>query len=592
MIKEVYHSVFSDIDVRFARLMIDLAGVKPSHPLFPVSSLLCHFTLTKRNSCLDLATLSGKSLHDILDFADIEEPDQKEIALPDMDTLAQQLRDTSPVGIPGEYTPLVLDERNRLYLFRYWEYEQKLAAGIADRIHSEAGKRTKGSGQLLDQLFPDPKTDPDWQRRAADSAVSGRLTMISGGPGTGKTHTVTSILALLISEHPELAISLCAPTGKAAARLQDSIQKAKKQMSFLNPRILNRIPERAGTIHRLLGVRKGSASFKHNPGNPVIADVVVVDEASMVSLAMMSKLIQAIPKQTKLILLGDKNQLSSVEAGAVFGDICDAGRSLARLSESIVELQYSYRFEQSPGIGEISSFINQGDVDGVLKTVKKATDNSLVLQDQPKSGQLKSKLNQLVTSRIKPLLEAKSLAEGFVALEQFKILCSYRKGEFGVEAVNRAIEQLLVEQGVIKGQQDIYKGKPIIVKQNDYQVNLYNGDTGIIWPDKNGRLRAYFPAGKQIFSDIGITRLPPHQAAYALTIHESQGSEFSDILIVLGDKASPLLSKELLYTAVTRAKANIEIWADRELLSFAITNTVQRQTGLQQKLRQMIESPV
>ncbi len=591
MSKELFHSVFSDIDIRFARLMVDLAGVPLSHPLFLVSSLLCHFTITKRNSCIELAMIAGKTVQDILELSETEQPGLKEITLPEADSLVSQLRNTSVVGSPGHYTPLVLDDENRLFLFRYWEYEQKLAVGIAERIHSQAGKEIKNIDQLLDQLFPDPKTDPDWQRTAAKKAIAGRLTMISGGPGTGKTHTVTSILALLISEKPDLTIALCAPTGKAAARLQESIQKAKAQMSFLDPRVLALIPETAGTIHRLLGVRKASTSFKHHSKNPIIADVVVVDEASMVSLAMMSKLIRAIPKQTKLILLGDKNQLSSVEAGAVFGDICDAGNHSTELSEAIIELKYSYRFEQSPAIGKISRSINRGDVDGVLKTVNTLPGHSIIIRDQPTSDQLKAKLKQLLASRIMPLLEAKSLEDGFVALENYKILCSHRKGEFGVEAINRSIGQLLIEQGVINDLQDNYKGKPIIIKQNDYQVNLYNGDTGIIWPDNDGHLRAFFPVGKQSFNDVGISRMPLYQAAYALTIHESQGSEFSDILIVLGEKPSPLLSKELLYTAVTRAKNNIEIWADRELLSFAVDNAVQRQTGLQQKLRHLIGCP-
>ncbi|MBU2510280.1 exodeoxyribonuclease V subunit alpha [bacterium] len=607
--------VLQEIDIQFAELMVRLSGNSPTDSLFSASLLLNHTTARNRHICLDLKTAANRRLVDFFpDYRESTVSGFSDIKTPPLQIWLDELKQSSVVGKPGEYCPLVLDENNRLYLYRYWEYEQKLAGIIRQRL-----AKTTPPPQLLklqnsfDSLFSLSKTSPDWQKIAAFMAVRNRFCVISGGPGTGKTYTIALILALLLELNPDYKIVLAAPTGKAAARLQDSLNNAKRNL-VINRTLSDRIPASASTIHRLLGVRPGSSQFSHHEKNPLIADLFIIDEASMVSLALMSKLLQAIPIESRVILLGDKNQLSSVESGAVFGDISEAGdidgfsgkfiedfqavtgetirigngnsgdSAMTALSDSIVELKHSYRFETSPGIGALSRMVKEGNTENALTSLNSAILENIIHNPLPGSESLKQRLNNIVEKYLLQSFKAKSVEESFSCHNRFKVLCSHRMGDYGVTGINQQIEQLLIQQKVIDFETSFYKGKPIIIKQNDYNLGLYNGDTGIIWDDESGTLKAFFPGINNQFKSFSLARLPLHKSVYAMTIHESQGSEFDEILIVLPNVTSPIFTRELLYTAITRAKRSVEIWANDETLKIAIAAKTYRQSGLQDAL--------
>ncbi len=604
------------IDIQFAKLMVELAGDTHAESLFLASSLVNHTTAFNRHTCLDLKAVADKSLEML--FPECSEPtdfDVRHLKTPALQVWLEELKKSSVVGKPGDYTPLVLDQDSRLYLYRYWDYEQKLAGSIRQRLENrESEEKLKKLKPSFDSLFKHSKASPDWQKVAAFMAIRNRFSVISGGPGTGKTYTITLILALLLEQNPDCRIVLAAPTGKAAARLQDSLDNARQNLS-INPSISGIIPSAASTIHRLLGVKPGSSGFRHDEKKPLMADIFIIDEASMVSLALMSKLLQAIPLESRVILLGDKNQLSSVESGAVFGDISETGvvdsfskefmeeyravtgetnkieygksgnEIFTALTDSIVELQHSYRFDASPGIGTISKTVNQGDAESAVDLFTSGNLKNISHQPLPKLEQFQSLLSIVVEKQLVQSFRAESVEDSFACHNRFKILCSHRQGDYGVTGINQMIEQLLIQKKVIGFEKSFYRGKPIIIKQNDYNLGLYNGDTGIIWEDETGGLKAFFPEGGNQFKSYSLGRLPLHKSVYAMTIHESQGSEFDEILIVLPNIASPIFTRELLYTAITRAKRGVEIWASAETLKTAVAAKTHRQSGLQDVLR-------
>lgn len=570
---------FNDIDRQFAGLITQLSNDSENQSLFWAAALVSHQTLGLRNSCLDLAAVAGKRIIDLFDFTEPGQTTAADTVLPELAVWESNIRNVDTVGEPGEFKPLILDDQHRLFLYKYWLYEYQLAQIVKNRLNLPETLIDTTLQESIDKLFPISGTGPDLQREAAMTALKKPFCVISGGPGTGKTYTVTSILALLLTANPDLGIVLCAPTGKAAARLQESVRRAKDRLNILPDTLLNRIPEEASTIHRLLNVHGRDAKMPS-----LIVDAIVVDEASMVSISLMSRLLQAASDYTRIILLGDKNQLASVEAGAVLGDICQASEKMPSLKSSVVELTHSYRFEEAREVGRASVLINRGEAEPCLELLSSDEWQGTSRKDLTKPEDLYRRLTPLVEKQINPIFDSKTVTAAFEQLERFKILCAHRFGPFGVQTVNHLIEMLLVNQGRARGEAAYYQGKPIVIKQNDYTIQLYNGDTGIIWNDADGRLRAFFPGSDGDFRNLHPGRLPRHEAAYALTVHESQGSEFDEVLVILGDRISPLFSRELLYTAVTRARHRFEIWGDRSLVSFAINNKARRLSGLADKL--------
>ena len=432
------------------------------------------------------------------------------------------------MGRPGDFKPLVLDESGRLYLHRYWKYETALAEAIA--------RLAKETAPLVDQqelqkgltrLFPrNGGEDVDWQLVAAFAAIRKRLCIISGGPGTGKTRTVVVLLALLLEQHPAMRVALAAPTGKAAARLQEALKHAKATLPCKQA-AKDRLPAEASTIHRLLGSIPDSAFFRHDAENPLPFDVVVVDEASMVDLALMAKLVAAIPQSARLILLGDKDQLASVEAGAVLADLCNGGeqhgfsdefikefRALtgqklpaeagagraSDLGDCIVELRKNYRFGDQSGIYRLSRAVNDGDSGKALEVLRESggsAGSQVSWKPLPEPAALKAALKPIVLSRYQDYLQAGNPTEALAALGRFRILCALRNGPYGVESLNRLVEEILSEAGLIEAKALFYAGRPVMVIRNDYNLKLFNGDIGVVLPNDSKELRACFAGPEQ-----------------------------------------------------------------------------------------------
>lgn len=598
---------FSNLDIQFARLMERLHGREA--PALRLASALVSRSTREGHTCLDL----GRS--DLLPKEAKPEADEATLPLSALepDAFRNAFTGSAIVGEPGDFKPLILDAAGRLYLNRYFEYQRKLADILLARIREPAPPHSpEAVRERLDRLFPGssapagPVAEPDWQKLAAFTALRKRLCVISGGPGTGKTTTVARILALLIETEgtPRHRIALAAPTGKAAARLQEAIQAEKPKLACPEA-VRDAIPETASTLHRLLGSRPDSSSFRHNAENPLEADVVVIDEASMTDLALMSKCVQAVPPRARLIIMGDRHQLASVEAGAVLSDICGGDRPPAfshpfaaeaeaacgfqleaapaapGLGDAIVSLRRNYRFGSDSGIGLLSEAIRRGDADQTLSILKSRAFTDLEWRDIPDGRALQKTLPPVVAEGYTPYLLAPSPEEAFQAFSDFRILCALREGPFGVSTLNAATERTLAAHGLIRLTSRWYRGRPVMVTRNDYGLRLFNGDIGIVSPDPESadEDRAVFP-GDQGFRSVHTLRLPDHETVYALTVHKSQGSEFGTVLLVLPDRDSPVLTRELLYTAVTRARRRLILWAREEAVRAAVSRPTLRASGL------------
>lgn len=564
--------IFSDLDIQFAQFITRLSNCQ-SESLHIAALLVSYFT-AQGHICIDLTAplLIENGLN----------------LIPDPHILLSALKQCNVVGQPGEYKPLILDN-NRLYLYRYWDYEQALAQQIRQRLTKSLEDINHSQLQQdLTILFPSSNHEQDWQKIAAQTAVLHPFCIISGGPGTGKTSTVIKILQLLLSQNPRLRIALTAPTGKAAARLQETISQVHHTIQV-------KIPQETYTIHRLLGSLPHSPYFNYNAHNPLPYDVIIVDEASMVDLALMAKLAQAIPATARWILLGDKDQLASVEAGTVLGDICIAANAEENLLEKstkqanilqqhIVLLQKNYRFNEESNIGQLAKAVRDSRAEHALALLKSPQNDEISWSSIIQAEQLSAILAQEITQGFLPYLQARQPAEILAAFEQFRILCALRQGPYGVVAMNRLIEHILTTQGKIKGNYRWYHGRPIMVTRNDYTLKLYNGDIGIILWNEYQELHAYFPSTDGKIRSFLPNRLPTHETVYAMTIHKSQGSEFDRILMLLPNHYSPVLTRELIYTGITRARQTVHIVGEETVFKTALSQRIQRLSGLGQAI--------
>jgi len=519
----------------------------------------------------------------------------------------QQLQDSGVVGTAGEIKPLVLDD-HRLYLGRYWQFEQELAEcliAMAQRPAQSVDHEILRRG--LERLFP-TTDEMDWQQLAAAMAVIQSLIIISGGPGTGKTHTVTAILALLIEQaqakQQKLRIAMAAPTGKAAVRLAESVRNARFDLKVADS-VKQEVPVEALTLHRLLGVRPDQVIPWHNRQNPLHLDVLVVDEASMIDLPLMNRLLAALPQGARLIVLGDKDQLSSVEAGSVFADLCggepepaysaDFSRRLqllkdwpfsssadgvSALTDNTALLRKSYRFGRHSGIGHLARAVNAGDLKSVHRVL--SADYSDIVWRTPSVDALSAELGAYAVLAFAPIMAAETAEQALDELEKFRILCAVRRGPTGVERVNQLVQKALTDAAYIHATAGFYAGRPVMVTRNDYSLGLSNGDIGILWPDatENGVLRVWFRLPDNSIRSLMPGRLPAHETAFALTVHKSQGSEFARVLLLLPESDSPVLSRELIYTGISRAAETVEIWGGRTILEAAVRRRVARTSGL------------
>jgi exodeoxyribonuclease V alpha subunit len=476
----------------------------------------------------------------------------------------------------GIALPLVV-EHDRLYLHRYWFYENRLAMQVKTIAQFDSPLGHQGIDDLealIHKYFGSYADAIDWQREAAKMAVNNSFTIITGGPGTGKTTTVVKILALMqeLTDQP-LVVALAAPTGKAAMRLQESIGFNKAALPC-SEAIKNHIPDTVTTLHRLLGAKPPSPYFRHDATKPLVYDLVIVDEASMVGLALMSKLLDALKPGARLILLGDKDQLASVETGAVLEDLTMA------LPDHTVALKQSHRFDQA--IKKLAMSVNLQKEDLAWQILREGNGNVSVLEQDVVEYVAQQQADYL--SLIKHGVE---LAEIYQAFSRFQVLCSNRGGQKGVNDINYRVEQRLFEQKLIDQTGTWYSGRPVIVTQNNSVLHLYNGDIGLCLPDKanGGKLMVFFLRADGSVKKYLPGRMPQCDTVFAMTIHKSQGSEFDEVLIVLPDTLSPILSKELLYTAITRARRVVKVVADEAVFTGAIRQKVERVTGLVDKFR-------
>jgi len=544
------------------------------------------------HACLDLTTLAP-------------EWRQSAASLPWIQSQGEGERNNSPLVLDGQ----------RLYLRRNWNAEQSIRAAIAARLAQPCPLPHNLSASLA-QLFEATEAtaaSPDWQKVACALAARKRFTLITGGPGTGKTTTVVRLLALLQSDparlHAPLRIALAAPTGKAAARLGESIASAIQK---LPAHMQQHIPGNAVTLHKLLQVRSNMAE----DAVPQLAvDLVVVDEASMIDLEMMARLLAAVPLTASLILLGDKDQLASVEAGAVMGQLCagaDRGRYTAdtlawiaqttgenlgawagdgsALAQQTVMLRFSRRFADDSGIGQWAKAVNAGDISSVEKLWRQAPAWRMDAQasvdrlqpTEPHDQRLtalvqrgwQAWLQQLQPLKSSPCTDAQALA-ALKAFARFQVLCAVREGPWGVEALNRRIASSLgfAPQGW-------YAGRPVMVTRNDYLLKLMNGDVGLCLPHAHG-LRLAFPDGQGGIHWVLPSRLDAVESVFAMTVHKSQGSEFDHVCLVLPDRPVAVLTRELLYTGMTRAKARLTLVVPQAgILARAVGVKVLRSGGL------------
>ena len=635
----------ADIDRHFASLVADLDG--RGGPELPLAAALASAWTRDGHACIALP-----------EVADRDWPRGDGVRLPALDPWMKALETSPMVARPGsaDRRPLVLDARGRLYLERLWTAERTVAAGLLALAESEASmpgaesgadepaERDRGHGETvvpesgpvgleaaLDRLISDTPSEAR-ARAAARTAACRRLCVVSGGPGTGKTTVAAAIVALLVELRLAAPgrIALAAPTGKAAARLQEAVRERHRVLASRVP-ALEGFEARATTVHRWLFSRDRERL-------PI--DALVLDEGSMVDVTLMAKVLAALPDGARLVVLGDASQLASVQPGAVFADVCRAGaettgadsaggteaefrtgagrservaaagvdaggadagsvetdrpavRAPSPLAPCVVELVHNWRFDESGGIGRLAAAVVRGDASAVVAALRDPSDDSTELRSLSDSDRFEQLATTIAEERFAPALremQANSDPGGEAGpLSVFRVLCAHRIGAFGAERFNRLVERRLRTLGLVPANEAFYPGRPILVTRNDPRTGLSNGDTGFVVRDADRRVRVRFPELRDAEGRPRLvvpSRLPPHESFFAVTVHRAQGSEYDEVAVALGPAESRIATRELLYTAVTRARRRVVVYGSGESVAAAVERATERSSGLREALR-------
>ena len=603
--KLVKEGALTALDLHLAEALGRLGGEKD--PLVLLAAALASRVVGLGHVCLDLEAL-GEGAGLPLEGFEALVP-----LLPGGGEWRRALEVSPLVGGPSDGKPLVLEGGRRLYLARYYGLQERLARALLERGRG-VSRRLDGKTLLegLDRLLPpEGPGNPGGRRLAGITALLKRFTVITGGPGTGKTTAVSRILALFAEQalangvdRPRLLV--LAPTGKAAARIKEALGRAADEMECPD-RVKALLPREASTIHRALGTIPGSLTrFRHDEENPLPADMVVVDEASMVDLPLMTRLVTAVRPAARLVLLGDKDQLASVEAGSILGDLCSLavgdglsrefreawrslgggdlpgreGRERSGIPDSVVLLTKNFRFGEKSGVGRLASAVREGNGEEAGSVLDDPGFPEVRRVEPAGPGELFRTLGERTGKKVKLALQGgKDPARALSALEAFQVLSPHRKGREGVESLNPGIRAVLAARGVVAGRGEFYEGRPVMVLVNDYDQSLFNGDVGLFL-EVEGELRVVFAGAGGEGRALSPARLPGHETVFAMTVHKSQGSEFDRVALVLPGKDSPLLTRELIYTAVTRARMGVTLYGAREILEAALSRRTLRFSGL------------
>ena len=579
-----------DMDVQFvASLARTFIGKTNPHPTDVIQTLLALVVGTTAGGhvCLDLNRTDWRQLGRTRQLNELDDVTDKMGLLASLPT-PQEARNmlagcSCLIGDGPGPQPFVLD-RGRLYLRRFWNYENLVARKLRQMAAAEVRPISPEIESAIASLVL-RKKGPDGenlklsngQKEAVHKGLFRQLTIITGGPGTGKT-TVAALLLQMLAKQTEtgkvLRVRMAAPTGKAATRLDESVRNetggevAKLEL------------EPASTIERLLGYRKDSPYFRHDRDNPLPADIVLVDEASMIDLPKMAKLLDALGEMTHLVLLGDKNQLASVDPGSVMAELCES----VTLKACIAELTESKRFDEDSAVKPLSLAVNDMQEDKAWEVAHSdagAAGKKVVVCDSGRFGknQFPAEFVSAIKDRYAAFCAAKSPAEAFEALAKFRVLCALRKGPTGTNRVNAAIEDILFPNR--KG--EFYHRRVILVTKNDYEIHLFNGDVGVVLPDpdREDALAVFFEGRPK---SVPCRLLPEHETAFAMTVHKAQGSGFGHVAVMLPDRESPILTRELIYTAITRTATGVDLWCEEQSFKAGVRKKTDRNMGLKDKL--------
>jgi exodeoxyribonuclease V alpha subunit len=583
--------VLSSADVQVARRLAALGDVEDHAVLLALALAVRAPRLG--HVLVDLATIRGTVA------VDTEEPvDLAELDWPEPGDWAARVAACTLVTDPPH--PLRL-EGTRLYLDRYWREE----CNVASRLRALAAA-APGSGEEAElvagaqRMYPDPR---DEQARAAvHAALRRRLTIIAGGPGTGKTTAVASVLALLAEQAQRLdaplpLIALAAPTGKAAARLGEAVHDQADRLEVTPETRAVLLATGARTLHRLLGSRPGSRGrFRHNHLNRLPHDVVIVDETSRVSLTLMARLLEALGDDARLILIGDPDQLSSIEAGAVLGDIAgpattDGIRAAAAIADSVIVLDRVHRFGE--GVAAVADAVRRGDADGTVAALgASGGEVTWIVEDGDaiRTDAVLAPVRGVATAAGRAVIAAArdgDATAALAALGEFRLLCAHRRGPHGVSTWMSTVEHwLAAEINIAGGPVRDYPGRPLLITANDYDLNLFNGDTGVVVAVADGRVLAAFEQRGDV-ATVRPNQIGAVETVYAMTVHKSQGSQFETAAVVLPPPSSRILTRELLYTAVTRARRHLIVVGTEEAVRAAVARPAARASGLRERLREV-----